>query len=180
MTAGVVFWKDPKLEEQSNIRERAETSKAAPFAAGRGGAFSSQDGQKRSQEPLKLPEPKTLKGPDRTINSGCRMDEPLFYQRTSLNLTQCVSVCVWGGVPRSMLFDFRVLMISSWEASPNCLVRFSDMLCRPKPSLRNAGSGLFWSGLRELRGQTGRSGNFQGNRSNTGSLRQFGSTHSSF
>lgn len=63
------------------------------------------------------------------------------------------SFCVLG-VPRSMLFDLRVLMISSWEASPNCLVRFSDMLCRPKPSLRNAGSGSFGSGLRELRGQT--------------------------
>lgn len=52
-----------------------------------------------------------------------------------------------------MLFDLRVLMISSWEASPNCLVRFSDMLCRPKPSLRNAGSGSFGSGLRDLRGR---------------------------
>ena len=53
-------------------------------------------------------------------------------------------------VPRSMLFDLRVLMISSWEASPNCLVRFSDMLWRPNPSLWKAASESFSSGLREL------------------------------
>lgn len=57
-------------------------------------------------------------------------------------------------VPRSMLLDLRVLMISSWEASPNCLVRFSDMLCLPKPSRWNAGSGSPWSGIPELLRQT--------------------------
>lgn len=45
-------------------------------------------------------------------------------------------------VPRSMLLDLRVLMMSSWPASPYCLVRFSDMLCLPKPSLWNCPSAL--------------------------------------
>lgn len=49
-----------------------------------------------------------------------------------------------------MLLDLRVLMMSSWAASPNCLVRFSDMLCRPKPSRWKAASGSLWSGLPEL------------------------------
>ena len=49
----------------------------------------------------------------------------------------------------SMLLDLRVWMISSWLASPNCLVRFSDTLWRAKPSRRNEASGSV-SGLREL------------------------------
>lgn len=56
-------------------------------------------------------------------------------------------------VPRSMLLDLRVLMISSWAASPNCLVRFSDMLWRPNPSRWNEASGSLSSGLRVLKGE---------------------------
>lgn len=48
-----------------------------------------------------------------------------------------------------MLLDLRVLMMSSWLASPYCLVRFSDMLCLPKPSLWNAPSSLALEELRE-------------------------------
>lgn len=59
-------------------------------------------------------------------------------------------------LPKSMLLDLRVLMISSWEASPNCLVRFSDMLWRPKPSLWKAPSGWFSSGVAELDGECDR------------------------
>lgn len=52
-------------------------------------------------------------------------------------------------LPGSMLLNFRVLMISSWEAFSYCLVRFSDILWRPKPSLWNEVSGSA-SGLSEL------------------------------
>lgn len=48
-----------------------------------------------------------------------------------------------------MLLDLRVLTISSWEGLSNCLVRFSDILWRPKPSLWNEVSGSA-SGLSEL------------------------------
>lgn len=48
-----------------------------------------------------------------------------------------------------MLLDLRVLMMSSWLASPYCLVRFSDMLCLPKPSLWNTPSSLALEVLRE-------------------------------
>lgn len=47
-----------------------------------------------------------------------------------------------------MLLDLRVLTMSSWPASPYCLVRFSDMLCLPKPSLWNTPSSL---ALEEMR-----------------------------
>lgn len=40
-------------------------------------------------------------------------------------------------------------MMSSWLASPYCLVRFSDMLCLPKPSLWNTPSSLAVEELRE-------------------------------
>lgn len=52
-------------------------------------------------------------------------------------------------LPKSMLLDFRVLTKSNWLASPNCLVRFSDMLCRPNPSLWKARDGST-SGLKVL------------------------------
>ncbi len=48
-----------------------------------------------------------------------------------------------------MLLDLRVFMMSSWLASPYCLVRFSDMLCLPKPSLWNTPSSLALEVLRE-------------------------------
>lgn len=53
-------------------------------------------------------------------------------------------------LPRSILFDLRFLIKSSWAASAYCLVRFSDMLCRPKPSRRNMSS-ISASGLSELK-----------------------------
>ncbi|TNN75156.1 hypothetical protein EYF80_014566 [Liparis tanakae] len=50
-----------------------------------------------------------------------------------------------------MLLDLRVLTMSSSAAFSNCLVRFSDMLWRPKPSLWNESSGsALASGLSEL------------------------------
>lgn len=52
-------------------------------------------------------------------------------------------------LPRSMLLDLRVLTMSSWEAFSYCLVRFSDILWRPKPSLWNEVSASA-SGLSEL------------------------------
>lgn len=52
-------------------------------------------------------------------------------------------------LPRSILLVLRLLTISSWAASLYCLVRFSDMLCRPKPSLWNRPS-ISASGLSVL------------------------------
>ncbi len=48
-----------------------------------------------------------------------------------------------------MLLDLRVLMMSSSAAFSYCLVRFSDILWRPKPSLWKEPSGSA-SGLSEL------------------------------
>ena len=52
-------------------------------------------------------------------------------------------------LPKSMLFDFRVLTKSNWLASENCFVRFSDILWRPNPSRWKARTGST-SGLKEL------------------------------
>lgn len=52
-------------------------------------------------------------------------------------------------LPKSMLFDFRVLTKSNWLASENCFVRFSDILWRPNPSRWKARTGST-SGLNEL------------------------------
>lgn len=58
-------------------------SKAAPFPAGTGGAFSKQDQKKATQETLKV-----LKGPERTVSALALLD---------CLLAGVTLVCVWRG-----------------------------------------------------------------------------------